>query len=74
MQRYTVVLRKAGWGLFTVGFVLVLNFFLFRVLPGDPARAGVRDPRLSPQAQREVQAIERLKSWDRELGPDTVAG
>lgn len=56
MQRYTVVLRKAGWGLFTVGFVLVLNFFLFRVLPGDPARAGVRDPRLSPQAQEAIRA------------------
>jgi len=31
----------------TVAFVLVLNFFLFRVLPGDPARAGLSDPRLS---------------------------
>jgi len=30
----------------TIVFVLVLNFFLFRVLPGDPARAGVHDPRL----------------------------
>lgn len=56
MQRYAAVLRKAGWGLFTVGFVLVLNFFLFRVLPGDPARAGVRDPRLSPQAQEAIRA------------------
>lgn len=54
MQRYPAILRKAGWGLFTVGFVLVLNFFLFRVLPGDPARAGVRDPRLSPQAQEAI--------------------
>ena len=51
-----MILRKAGWGLFTVGFVLVLNFFLFRVLPGDPARAGVRDPRLSPQAQEAIRA------------------
>ena len=56
MQRYAFVLRKAGWGVFTVGLVLVLNFFLFRVLPGDPARAGVRDPRLSPQAQEAIRA------------------
>jgi len=34
----------------TVLFVLVLNFFLFRVLPGDPARAGVADPRMTEEA------------------------
>jgi peptide/nickel transport system permease protein len=34
----------------TVAFVLVLNFFLFRVMPGDPARAGLSDPRLSAEA------------------------
>ncbi|HUM67775.1 MAG TPA: ABC transporter permease, partial [Chloroflexota bacterium] len=33
---------------------ITLNFFLFRVLPGDPARAGVRDPRLTKEA---VEAI-----------------
>jgi len=55
LQRYAFFLRKAGWGLGTVCFVLVLNFFLFRVLPGDPARAGVRDPRLSPQAQEAIR-------------------
>jgi penicillin amidase len=30
--------------------------------------------RLHPAAQREVRAIERLKSWDGRLDPDTVAG
>ncbi|MBE7528907.1 MAG: ABC transporter permease [Chloroflexi bacterium] len=38
----------------TILFVITLNFFLFRVLPGDPARAGVRDPRLTREA---VEAI-----------------
>ena len=47
------LLRKIGWALFTVAFVVVLNFFLFRILPGDPARA-VRDPRLTQQA---IEAI-----------------
>lgn len=47
------LLRKIGWALFTIAFVVVLNFFLFRILPGDPARA-VRDPRLTQQA---VEAI-----------------
>ncbi|MEZ4555410.1 MAG: hypothetical protein R2854_02970 [Caldilineaceae bacterium] len=36
------VLQKLLWAAFTVLFVICLNFFLFRILPGDPARAGVR--------------------------------
>ncbi len=49
----TFLLKKIGWSLFTIFFVVVLNFFLFRILPGDPARA-VRDPRLTQQT---VEAI-----------------
>ena len=50
MNRYRYLLKKIGWSVFTILFVLVLNFFLFRVLPGDPARAGVHDPRLKKEA------------------------
>jgi peptide/nickel transport system permease protein len=50
------LLGKAGGALFTVGVVLVLNFFLFRILPGDPARAGVRDPRLTQESQAAIRA------------------
>ena len=50
MRRYRFLLRKIGWSVSTVLFVLVLNFFLFRVLPGDPARAGIHDPRLKKDA------------------------
>jgi peptide/nickel transport system permease protein len=42
--------KKVGWSVVTILFVVTFNFFLFRVLPGDPAKAGVRDPRLSPAA------------------------
>ncbi len=49
-MRYRYLAKKAFWALFTVLFVLVLNFFLFRILPGDPARAGIRDPRLKKEA------------------------
>ncbi len=42
--------RKLAAALVTVAFVLVLNFFLFRVLPGDPARAGIADPRLTEES------------------------
>jgi len=50
VKRYTYLIKKVSWSLFTIVFVLVLNFFLFRVLPGDPARAGIRDPRLKKEA------------------------
>ena len=41
-------------------------------IPGDIVAH--RLARLQPPGQREVRAVERLKSWDRELGPETVAG
>lgn len=49
------IIGRLGGALGTVGFVLVLNFFLFRVLPGDPARAGVSDPRLSEESIAEIR-------------------
>src|SRR5688572_3937094 len=55
MKRWQLLVRKVGWSLFTVMFVIVLNFFLFRVLPGDPSRAGVRDPRLTQEAQEAIR-------------------
>ena len=50
MNRTRTLLKKLAWSFFTILFVIVLNFFLFRVLPGDPARAGIRDPRLKKEA------------------------
>lgn len=54
MKRSRYLARKIGWAVVTILFVITLNFFLFRVLPGDPARAGLRDPRLTQEA---VEAI-----------------
>ena len=50
MNRTNALLKKTAWSVFTIIFVIILNFFLFRVLPGDPARAGIRDPRLKKEA------------------------
>jgi len=55
MQRSDYIIRRLGWALFTIIFVVVLNFFMFRVLPGDPAKAGIRDPRLTVQAQQAIR-------------------
>jgi peptide/nickel transport system permease protein len=55
VNRTSYLAKKVSWALFTLSFVIVLNFFLFRILPGDPARAGVRDPRLTEEAQEAIR-------------------
>lgn len=50
MKQSRFLVKKIGWALATIFFVILFNFFLFRVLPGDPARAGIRDPRLTQEA------------------------
>jgi peptide/nickel transport system permease protein len=50
MRQSRYLLKKFSWALLTVLIVILLNFFLFRILPGDPARAGIRDPRLTQDA------------------------
>lgn len=55
MNRSRAILNKIAWALFTILFVIVLNFFLFRILPGDPARAGMKDPRLKQEAIEALQ-------------------
>jgi peptide/nickel transport system permease protein len=44
------LLGRALWAVVIVFVVITFNFFLFRVLPGDPAKAGAHDPRLSPES------------------------
>ncbi len=46
MARRDYLLKRAAWSLLTILFVLVLNFFLFRILPGDPTTSIAKDPRL----------------------------
>ena len=53
------LLARTAWALATVLFVVVLNFVLFRVLPGDPVRAGVRDPRLTSEVQEALRSVSR---------------
>ena len=54
LKRTRFFLKKLAWAIFTIAFVIVLNFFLFRVLPGDPARQGIRDPRMT---QESIEAV-----------------
>lgn len=53
-RRY--VLSKLGQAVVTLAFVVAFNFFLFRVMPGDPVRllARAQGLELSQQAQRDL--------------------
>jgi peptide/nickel transport system permease protein len=51
-RRY--LLRKTGQALATLVFVLAMNFFLFRIMPGDPVRLMARNTHLPPEQQQEL--------------------
>ncbi len=58
----TFLARKAGWALLTLWFILSVNFFLFRIMPGDPVALLARSQRLSPEAlarQRELFGLDQ---------------
>ncbi len=75
MQRGNSILRKIGFALLTLGAVLVFNFVLFRILPGDPVKLIIHSPRMTREAQDRIRAnfgldkpvwfnVERLKEGD----------
>lgn len=51
------ILKKLSQSLFTIFVVIILNFFLFRVMPGDPLSTIMRNPNASEQA---IEKIENL--------------
>jgi len=53
--RREYLIRKIVFAIFTLAVMLVFNFTLFRILPGDPAKLLVRDPRLSREAQERIR-------------------
>jgi len=55
MGRREYLIRKIVFAIFTLAVMLVFNFTLFRILPGDPAKLLVRDPRLSREAQERIR-------------------
>jgi peptide/nickel transport system permease protein len=51
----TAFLKRLGGAVAVLGLVLALNFFLFRIMPGDPL-TGIMDPRFSPEAKQQLAA------------------
>ena len=66
-QRY--LLRKAAHVVLTLFFILTFNFFLFRVMPGDPVKILVRSTgtELTPAQQEELR---RDFGLDKPMFPD----
>jgi peptide/nickel transport system permease protein len=75
MQRSDYLIRKTLSALITLMVVIVFNFFLFRILPGDPVKGLIHSPRMTREAQEKIRAtfgldkpiwidVERLKEED----------
>jgi ABC-type dipeptide/oligopeptide/nickel transport system permease subunit len=55
MQRGDYLFRKFIIALLTLTVIIVFNFFLFRILPGDPARAIIGRGRMKPQTAERIK-------------------
>jgi peptide/nickel transport system permease protein len=75
MERGNYIVRNLGFAVITLVAVIVFNFFLFRILPGDPVKLIIHSPRMTREAQERIQAAfgldkpvwfdaERLKAGD----------
>ena len=68
MSRRDYLLSKIGLALFTLLFVVALDFLMFRVLPGDPVRAVIgRNIRISAEVQ---QSLRTQFGLDKPVFPD----
>jgi peptide/nickel transport system permease protein len=68
MNRRDYLLRKLGFSLLTIMIVVVINFLLFRVLPGDPVRAVIG--RNLPITIETQQALRAQFGLDKPVFPD----
>ena len=82
MTRGDYIVRKVLFALLTLVVVIITNFFLFRVLPGDPVRMLIHEPRMTREAQEAIRAnfgldkpvwldVERLREGDWTTAFDT---
>jgi peptide/nickel transport system permease protein len=55
MSRSKYIVSKISFALTTVIAVVIFNFFLFRILPGDPVRLIVQSPRMTAEAQQRIR-------------------
>jgi len=82
MQRGRYILNKFILAIITIIVIIIFNFFLFRILPGDPARALVGIGRMKPKTVQLIREqfgldkpvwldLDRLKAGDFKGGFDS---
>jgi len=58
------ILKKILQSLLTIFFVLIFNYFLFRIMPGDPLAMIMRNPRASAEAIEKTKELFGLgEAW-----------
>lgn len=55
MQRSDYIIRKILFAVLTIALVVVFNFLLFRILPGDPVKMLIHSPRMTKEAQETIK-------------------
>ena len=55
MHRSDYLIRKIGFAIATLLVVIVFNFFLFRILPGDPVKLIIHSPRMTAESQERIR-------------------
>ena len=63
------ILRRLGQAAVTILLIVIVNFLLFRAMPGSPDRILARNPYVSPQA---IQQTRERWGIDRPLIPDQL--
>lgn len=63
------LVRRVLQALLTIGFIVLLNFTLFRLMPGSPERSITRNPNISAQVKAQLRAKWGL---DKPVFPDQV--
>ncbi|PKL24549.1 MAG: ABC transporter permease [Spirochaetae bacterium HGW-Spirochaetae-3] len=68
-MKRTVFVKKIFQAALTILGVLVINYFLFRVMPGDPASMLARNPRMSAESVTRINEMFGLdKPWYVQFG------
>jgi len=69
MQRRDYLLKKIFFAIVTLIAVVVFNFFLFRILPGDPVKLIIHSPRMTKEAQAKIRqnfGLDKPVWWNQE--------
>ena len=65
------ILRKFGQAVLTIIAIVLLNFLIFRMMPGSPERVLLRNPFLT---QEKIEQVRKEWGLDKPLVPDQLVG